>query len=241
MAANIQEALELGCKTILIDEDSSATNLLVRDQRMQALIKAEPITPFVSIARALYNQQGVSTIIVVGGCGDYLSIADTVIGMQSYLPHSLTAEARQVVAQYPTALTESQHYGNVPKRRIRVPRQIIGRKPPVNRGMKFLKLFSDAVNAVKNPAESEAGIDLSSIEQFVEPGQVRLVAEFLRSVSKTGSGEEFSDVMASLEVLMEEKGLDALHVEGHAMGDLVAARRFELGAALNRLRDIEVS
>ncbi|KAI9761824.1 MAG: hypothetical protein M4579_000763 [Chaenotheca gracillima] len=70
MAANIQEALELGASSILIDEDSSATNLLIRDQRMQALVTNETITPLVSKARALFDELGVSTIIVVGGCGD---------------------------------------------------------------------------------------------------------------------------------------------------------------------------
>ena len=67
MAANIQEALEAGSQSLLIDEDSSATNLLVRDQRMQALIQNEPITPLVSKVRALHQQHGVSTIMVVGG------------------------------------------------------------------------------------------------------------------------------------------------------------------------------
>lgn len=78
MAANIQEALEAGCKTILIDEDSSATNLLVRDWRMERLIRNEPITPLISKARALWQKHGVSTVIVIGGLGDWLSIADNV-------------------------------------------------------------------------------------------------------------------------------------------------------------------
>lgn len=70
MAANIQEGLELGATSLLIDEDSSATNLLIRDQRMQALIQRETITPMVSKARSLFREHQVSTVIFIGGCGD---------------------------------------------------------------------------------------------------------------------------------------------------------------------------
>lgn len=241
MAANIQEALELGCKTLLIDEDSSATNLLVRDQRMQALIKAEPITPFVSKARALFAHHGVSTLIVVGGCGDYLSIADTVIGMQSYLPNDLTAAAKQVVARYPTAITEAETYGPVPDRKITLPAKLLGSKPPASRGKDYVRLFSQPKNVVNNPAESETGIELFSVEQFVEPGQVRLVTEVLRWVNCHASNQSVKAIMDRMENVINDKGLDGLHIEGHEVGDLVAARRYELGSALNRLRGCNFS
>ena len=120
MATNIQEALEAGCKTLLIDEDSSATNLLVRDQRMQSLVRNEPITPLVAKARSLFDQEGASIIIVVGGLGDWLSVADHVVVMENYAPRSITAEAKIVVQQFPSIVTQDEQYGSLPNRSFKV-------------------------------------------------------------------------------------------------------------------------
>ncbi|MDP6559575.1 MAG: ABC-ATPase domain-containing protein, partial [Candidatus Binatia bacterium] len=87
-AANIIEALEMGATVLLLDEDTSATNFMVRDARMQALVdkKNEPITPFLDRVRELYEKIGVSTVLIMGGCGDYFDVADAVIMMREYLP-----------------------------------------------------------------------------------------------------------------------------------------------------------
>jgi predicted ABC-class ATPase len=87
-AANIIEALEVGARALLLDEDTSATNFMVRDARMQALVhkENEPITPFLDRVRELYERFNVSTVLVMGGCGDYFDVADTVIMMRNYLP-----------------------------------------------------------------------------------------------------------------------------------------------------------
>src|SRR4029453_17494751 len=84
-AANIVEALEAGSRLLLLDEDTSATNFMVRDARMQALVaKAhEPITPFVDRVRELADAHGVSCVLVMGGSGDYLDVADTVLEMRA--------------------------------------------------------------------------------------------------------------------------------------------------------------
>lgn len=173
MASNIQEALELGSKLLLIDEDSSATNLLVRDARMQELIQAEPITPFVSKVRALYKQHGVSSIIVIGGCGDYLSVADTVIGMQSYQPHDLTERAREIVKKFPAAVHEHEIYGKIPDRTVEVPHDLIKTGAPVARSLGFIEVKIPRTPA-SNPAEGKVGIDLSGVEQLVEQGKRHL-------------------------------------------------------------------
>ena len=87
-AANIMEAIEMGSTLLLIDEDTSATNFMIRDERMQELVakEKEPITPFVDKVRQLYQEYGVSTILVMGGSGDYFDVADTVIMMDTYTP-----------------------------------------------------------------------------------------------------------------------------------------------------------
>ena len=103
-AANIIEALECGAKVLLLDEDTSATNFMIRDSRMQELVvkEKEPITPFIDKVRQLYEEHQVSTVLVVGGCGDYFQVADTVLMMDEYRPKVATREAKAIAAKYPS-------------------------------------------------------------------------------------------------------------------------------------------
>lgn len=98
-AANIMEALETGTDLLLIDEDTSATNFMIRDARMQLLVQKEkePITPFIDRVRGLYENEGVSTILVIGGSGDYFEVADNVIMMDEYSPRDVTGTAMEIV------------------------------------------------------------------------------------------------------------------------------------------------
>lgn len=95
-AANIMEAVECNAKLLLIDEDRSATNFMIRDRMMKALIEKEPITPFTDRVNELYKTRGVSTILVIGGSGEYLSIADKVYMMEDYLIHDVTERSKDI-------------------------------------------------------------------------------------------------------------------------------------------------
>ena len=95
-AANIMEAVSMGSKLLLIDEDRSATNFMIRDARMRELVKKEPITPFTERVRELYERSGVSTVLVIGGSGEYLSVADRVYLMEDYLIHNVTEGAKRL-------------------------------------------------------------------------------------------------------------------------------------------------
>ncbi|MBE4577062.1 isopentenyl-diphosphate delta-isomerase [Vibrio navarrensis] len=103
-AAWLQESVESGVSTLLIDEDTSATNFMIRDERMQALVAKgdEPITPLVDRIGQLRDELDISTIIVMGGSGDYLDVADTVIQMHDYQAVDVTEKAKQVIALHPT-------------------------------------------------------------------------------------------------------------------------------------------
>jgi len=94
-AANIMEAINWGCKTLMIDEDKSATNFMIQDPVMKALIDKEPITPFVERVQELYKERGVSTILVIGGSSEYLSVSDRIYMMKDYQIHQVTDEAKQ--------------------------------------------------------------------------------------------------------------------------------------------------
>ncbi|RTE10808.1 P-loop domain-containing protein [Paenibacillus whitsoniae] len=95
-AANIMEAINFGCKLLLIDEDRSATNFMIQDSKMRSLIKREPITPFTERVRELYEAVGVSSILVIGGSGEFLSVADYIILMDNFMPINVTQEAKKL-------------------------------------------------------------------------------------------------------------------------------------------------
>lgn len=236
MSANIQEALEAGCKTLLIDEDSSATNLLVRDARMQALIRNEPITPLISKARALYNEKGVSTVIVIGGLGDWLSVADRIIAMDSYIPRDITLQAKEVASQFPSSVGEDQSYGSIPKRAFRV--DFEGLKNPYASRKRFITMNSVQKDAVDDPSRAESGIDLSDLDQIVEKGQSQLIAVLLQRISGM-TGKQALTLQQLLEQLKAVVGTEgSLPPTSLVGGDLVAVRPLELAAALSRVRGL---
>ncbi|HAS6227323.1 TPA: isopentenyl-diphosphate delta-isomerase [Vibrio vulnificus] len=103
-AAWLQESVEAGASTLLIDEDTSATNFMIRDERMQALVAKgdEPITPLVDRIGQLRDELAISTIIVMGGSGDYLDVADNVIQMHDYQALDVTEKAKEVIQLHPT-------------------------------------------------------------------------------------------------------------------------------------------
>ena len=102
-AANVVESLEAGTSLLLIDEDTSATNFMVRDELMQRVIRRdmEPITPFIERVRELYESYGVSTVLVAGSSGAYFHVADTVIQMDRYVPRDITALAKAEAGNFP--------------------------------------------------------------------------------------------------------------------------------------------
>ncbi len=227
-AANIMEALEVGARVFFIDEDTSATNFMIRDARMQALIskEKEPITPYLDRVRELYESLGVSSVLVIGGSGDYLEVADTVIAMDHYHPHEVTEEARLVVQKYPSSRQrEVKTPLNLPQprgfQRARFPQD---RKGPRAKGLAHI-LWSREL------------IDLSAVEQLVSADQTRALALGLEKArALLEEGLPLPQAVARIEKEIQEQGL--LFLSPHPRGDLAFFRRFELAAAFNRLRSL---
>ena len=119
-AANVMEAIESGATLLLIDEDTSATNFMIRDKRMQQLVadNKEPITPFIDKARVLYDELNISSVIIAGGSGDYFDIADRVIMMDEYIPFDVTDKAREIADMYKVITKKFDHkpFGRLSKR-----------------------------------------------------------------------------------------------------------------------------
>jgi len=234
-ASNIIESIETGAKLLLIDEDTAATNFMIRDHRMQQLIlkDKEPITPFIDRVRQIYNEHGVSTILVIGGCGDYFDVADTVISMEDYAPRDLTAEAKQIASRHRAERKEEggKNFGQI-THRIPLPGSINPRK-----GAKEVSIKTHDLRTVAFGAET---IDLDAVDQLVDRSQTRAIADailYARTKYMDGS-RSLTEVLDLVLKDIEKKGLDIL--SPFTVGDYAEFRSIELAAAINRLRSLEV-
>ena len=234
-AAGLVEALEAGARVLLIDEDTAASNFMVRDRRMQRLVAAadEPITPFVDRVRSLYDRLGVSTVLVMGGSGDYLEHADTVIAMRRFVPIDVTERARAVVAEVPTGRrNEAAKELEAPRPRIPDPASL----DPA-RGQRRVRLSTRGTDEIRFGRHT---IDLSGVPQLIDPSQLRAIAEAMVWAKEHAMGENrtLQAVLDAVEAAMVERGLDVF--QSAPRGDLAMFRRFELAAAINRLRSLRM-
>lgn len=233
-ASAVIEALEAGSRLLLVDEDTAATNFMIRDRRMQALIEGddEPITPFIDRVRSLYADAGASTLLVAGGSGDYLDVADCVIGMIRYRPTDLTARAGEVAVAHPTG--RQSH-----KSAVRWPARHRSPDPASIRPERGRRARSIKVRDRHTVDFGTERIDLSGVSQIVSEAQTRAVALALAASRRfMRPGATVEDSLQALERALARDGLDAL--EPRRTGDLVAPRMQEVAAALNRLRSLSV-
>lgn len=234
-AANIIEALEVGTRVLLLDEDTCATNLMIRDARMQTLVQksGEPITPFIDRVRQLSAAQQVSSILVLGGSGDYFDVADTIIRMDTYLPHDVTAEAKAIAAQHPTGrAVEATPTWPQPVPRIPLAQSLDPRK-----GKREVSIKARALRAVLFGTQE---IDMTAVAQLVDEGQLRAIGRALNLAQERFMDDrrDMATVINSVMQELEQNGPDVL--DRRQLGDYVTFRPYELAAAINRLRTLRV-
>ena len=235
-AANIIEALEMGTQALLLDEDTSATNFMVRDVRMQVLVhKAlEPITPFIERVHEMHDRFGVSTVLVMGGCGDYFDVADTVVMMREYLPQDVTAEARRVAEEHATG----RRMESRPSLAWQLARSPVPDSFDPSRGKKRVKVDAKSLDLVLYGTHT---IDLRGVEQLVDYSQTRAVGMAIHlAASQFMDGKRpLNEVLDQLDAYLDANGLDPLdpfHRSERHPGSLARPRKFEMAAAINRLR-----
>ena len=234
-AASIMESLELWGQTaqaaLLLDEDTCATNLLIRDQRMRALVSSErePITPLVDRIRALHRERGISTLIVMGGSGDYLDVADQVLIMDSYRLVDATAQARQVCDSQPRVDTSLPDFP-LPAQRLPQRPEAKRRGPSRTRALGTQRLVLDRHE-----------VDVADVSGLVDEGQALAVAWALRALLERHFDGRTSlpQALAQVAKRLDDVGLDALG-EAHP-AFLVRPRLVDVGAAVNRLRSLQVN
>ena len=233
-AANVAEALEAGAKTLLIDEDTCATNFMIRDDLMQKVISRddEPITPFISRIEQLKNA-GISIILVAGSSGDFFSVSDVVIQMERYNAHDITERARNAVSGLQRTKTEILPC-QLPSR------QRIPEKPGKSLSGERIKTRTMGLDGFSINHET---VSLRYVEQIVDTGQnAALCRALILAAGKMIDGRKtLTEIVEETVLLMENGGPDALFYGRNPEAGLAKPRKQEIFACFNRIRSLAVN
>ena len=230
-AANIIEAIEGKSKVLLIDEDTSATNFMIRDDIMQQLVvkEKEPITPFIDVAKSLYKRLGISTILVAGSCGDFFDIADLVIQMDCYEPYEVTTKAKEL-SRGKISLRDDLDI-HIDFGRVLV-KGSISEGP---KGIKIKNLGKDGLSINKE------NIDLKSVEQIVDGEQINTIGMTIKFIEDKYSGKDLTveRIVDEIEKDLTKSLIGIDNIKG-GNGSLAMPRKQEILCAINRLRTLKI-
>ena len=233
-AANVVESIEAGTSLLLIDEDTSATNFMIRDELMQRVIHRdmEPITPFIERIRELYDDYGISTVIVAGSSGAYFRVADTIIQMDRYVPKDITAYAKKAAESYP-AVSGPEAPAKKPDFQ-RCPRA--GKGFRENDRIKMKTMGREAVMINKET------IDLRYVEQITDSEQVTALGYCMRYAQKhiMDGRKDLRQIVDELERVMEKGTLAALCESSSSISCMAMPRRQEIFACFDRYRSLKM-
>ena len=236
-AANLVEALEAESRLLLLDEDTSATNFMIRDRVMAMLVSddKEPISTLLKHIKNLSCRQGISFVIVIGSSGDYLSVADTVLMMERYRVRDVSPEAEKICRAVGLCSNKEELSND---------REILGTgghrmlKPAGKAGEGRLKLKAMGTDTVMIDREA---IDVRYLEQLSENGQTICLAYLMGNLlQRTKSPESLRKIIDRLYDQIQTKGLLSLIPGGYSCGQPVYVRKQELYACLNRYRKASI-
>jgi predicted ABC-class ATPase len=233
-AANIMEALSIGTELLLIDEDTSATNFMIRDERMQVLVARdkEPITPLVHRIRDLYQDNAVSVTLVMGGSGDYFGLADTVIMMDNYMAKDVTIEAKALAHD---VVPKGIKFPKLKSKNVRIP-NISCLSPKYDENRHKIQAIGTRILRY-----GQIEIDVSQLEQLVDNAQLTTIGYLICHYYEQNMQDELSnlDLVVGLKdafIDVEQLGLDCL--TPFIVGSLAMPRLHELVATVNRMRNL---
>ena len=233
-AANIMEAVDCGARLLLIDEDRSATNFMIRDRMMKELIKKEPITPFTDRAEELFRRMGVSTILVIGGSGEYLSVADKVFMMEDYFIRDATSESKQICQRHGVIL-EMPSDAEWMQQRILLSEHFTSY--PEGCGSEKLQVSDMGYIII-----GDEKIDVRGLHDIVSSRQLDTLGFMLRHLELKNNDRKI-DIQKRVDELDEkikEEGMDFLYSSYFTTCErfLDLPRKQELFALINRMRKI---
>ena len=219
-AANTVEALAAGSTVLLIDEDTSATNFMVRDGRMAQLVsdEKEPITPFIRKIRSLYQDLGVSTILVAGSSGDYLSVADTVLQMDCYRVCDVTEKAHALAQELKEEKADAARWL---------------RKPVRKKEIEKIRVHGwDSLSIDKSE------IDLRYLEQVADESQTAALGYIIQYIlTRAADGKKTPDALAEeIAKKLDAEGILSITPKNYSAGPSAMVRKQEILACLCRYR-----
>ena len=242
-AANVIEGMESGAKVFLIDEDTCATNFMIRDELMQRVVcrEEEPITPFIERARFLYEKCGISSILVAGSSGAYFYIADTILQMDRYVPKDITEFAKKEAGQYASAAAAVQGRPAVQK----LPDPALPsfqRVPSCNMALRRDDRLKTRTRGTDDVQLGHENIDLRYLEQLADQEQTAALSYILALSEKNllDGRKTMTQLVDAICALMDQKGLAGLSAGGYLPTDLAMPRRQEIFACFNRYRGLKL-
>ena len=242
-AANVIEGMESGAKVFLIDEDTCATNFMIRDELMQRVVcrEEEPITPFIERARFLYEKCGISSILVAGSSGAYFYIADTILQMDRYVPKDITEFAKKEAGQYASAAAAVQGRPAVQK----LPDPALPsfqRVPTCNIALRRDDRLKTRTRGTDDVQLGHENIDLRYLEQLADQEQTAALSYILALAEKNllDGRKTMTQLVDAICALMDQKGLAGLSSGGYLPTDLAMPRRQEIFACFNRYRGLKL-
>lgn len=219
-AANTVEALAIGSRVLLIDEDTSATNFMIRDGRMAQLVsdEKEPITPFVRKVRSLYEDMGISTILVAGSSGDYLAVADTVLQMDCYEAKDVTAKAKSIAG---TVIEDKTQW-----------------KTWITRPVKKQRVDKVRTRGWDTVSIDKTDIDLRYLEQITDESQTAALAYLMQYIlDRMADGKKDAAVLArEAAEKLKRDGILSVVPKNYNAGPAAEVRAQEILACLSRYR-----
>lgn len=235
-AAGVLEGMEAETSCFLIDEDTSATNFLVRDAFMQRVVSGdqEPITPFIARVRDLYEKVGISTILVAGSSGAFFHVADTIIQMDAYRPKDVKMSVEALLPEYPPAdlCSNAEPFTLPTEKRMFVMERKIKRH---GRGEREERIKTKVMGTDGFSIEHNI-VDLRCVEQLIDTEQTAALAAILKHIIKKGSiCMEMQELVAEINTLLKKKGMAAF-VEGALSCGYAYPRKEEIYLMLNRFR-----
>lgn len=242
-AANLMEALESGSSLILIDEDTSATNFMVRDDLMAQVITPgeEPITPFISRVRGMYEDLGVSSIIVAGSSGAFFHRADTIIQMKEYIPIDITRKAKAAAAVYMdqgagvaenTAAPDAANFPPFNRKRCPAPDMALRKEERI----KMKAMGTSELSLCKE------NVELRYLEQLKDQEQSMALAHLLKyaELKMMDGRKDLRQIGDLLEEQLDRSGLESLFERGDVSSQLARPRKQEIMACINRYRKLKI-
>ncbi|MCC8168097.1 MAG: ABC-ATPase domain-containing protein [Clostridiales bacterium] len=237
-AANVVEAMEAGSKVFLIDEDTSATNFMIRDELMQLVInrESEPIIPFIDRVEELYSDFGISTVLVAGSCGSYFNKADCIIQMKQYQPIDITQMAKKEAAAYYEAGNCGDNGGKA--KSTAEP----AKTPNYARYLRCTQKLGDRVKTKSMGLDGisidKENIDLRYVEQIADSEQVSMLGPIVRyAIEHLIDGRHtMTQVVDQIMKVLEQKGMQGIYGGRYQPAGYAMLRRQEIAACLNRYR-----